>query len=48
MLIPIDYAGQSEIGPLRLQQLGVFYKGSFVTVHLLNEGYLKKLLTGRG
>lgn len=43
-LIPIDSVEKAKSVPCVFNNWAVFYKGKFKTVHLLNEGYLKKVL----
>ncbi|BES64559.1 GNAT family N-acetyltransferase [Gottschalkiaceae bacterium SANA] len=43
-LIPIDSLEKAKKMPSIFNNWAVFYKGTFQTVHLLNENYLKKLL----
>lgn len=43
-LIPVDSLAQAKALPAVFNNWAVFYKGRFETVHLLNEGYLKKML----
>lgn len=43
-LIAIDTLEKAKAVPCVFNNWAVFYNGSFETVHLLNEGYLKKLL----
>ncbi|MDD3361356.1 MAG: N-acetyltransferase [Hespellia sp.] len=42
--IPIDSVEKAKSVPCVFNNWAVFYNGNFQTVHLLNEGYLKKLL----
>jgi len=42
----IDSLEKAKAVPCVFNNWAVFYKGEFQTVHLLNEGMLKKLLTG--
>ena len=44
ILIPIDTLEKAKSVPAVFNNWAVFYMGRFQTVHLLNEGYLKKLL----
>lgn len=43
-LIAIDNIEKAKTLPCVFNNWAVFYKGKFETVHLLNEGYLKKML----
>jgi GNAT superfamily N-acetyltransferase len=43
-LIPVDSLEEAKSVPCVFNNWAVFYGGKFETVHLLNEGYLKKLL----
>lgn len=43
-LIPVDSLEKAKAVPGVFNNWAVFYRGNFETVHLLNEGYLKKLL----
>lgn len=43
-LIPVDTLEKAKSVPAVFNNWAVFYKGKFETVHLLNEGQLKKLL----
>ena len=43
-MIPVDTLEKAKNVPSIFNNWAVFYKGKFETVHLLNEGYLKKLL----
>lgn len=43
-LIPIDRVEKAKSVPCVFNNWAVFYNGKFETVHLLNEGYLKKVL----
>lgn len=43
-LIPVDSLEKAKSVPCVFNNWAVFYNGKFQTVHLLNEGYLKKLL----
>lgn len=43
-LIPVDTLQKAKSLPCVFNNWAVFYKGKFETIHLLNEGYLKKLL----
>lgn len=43
-LVEIDTSDKAKSVPGIFNNWAVFYKGKFRTVHLLNEGYLKKLL----
>jgi hypothetical protein len=43
-LIAVDSLEKAKSVPCVFNNWAVFYNGSFETVHLLNEGYLKKLL----
>lgn len=43
-LIPIDSLDKAKLVPCLFNNWAVFYKGKFETIHLLNEGYLKKML----
>lgn len=43
-LVKIDTLEKAKDVPCVFNNWAVFYKGEFKTVHLLNEGYLKKLL----
>lgn len=43
-LIAIDSLEKAKTVPCVFNNWAVFYNGEFETVHLLNEGYLKKLL----
>ena len=43
-LIQIDSVEKAKSVPCTFNNWAVFYKGNFETVHMLNEGYLKKLL----
>lgn len=42
--IPVDSLEKAKNVPCLFNNWAVFYKGKFETVHLLNEGYLKKML----
>lgn len=43
-LIPVDTLEKAKEVPCVFNNWAVFYNGKFETVHLLNEGYLKKIL----
>lgn len=43
-LIKIDSLKKAKTVPTIFNNWAVFYKGEFKTIHLLNEGYLKKML----
>jgi ribosomal protein S18 acetylase RimI-like enzyme len=43
-LIPVDTLEKAKHLPCIFNNWAVFYNGKFETVHLLNEGYLKKLI----
>jgi len=43
-LIKVDTLEKAKALPCVFNNWAVFYKGKFETVHLLNEGYLKKIL----
>ncbi|MDY0288753.1 MAG: N-acetyltransferase [Sphaerochaeta sp.] len=43
-LIEVDSLEKAKTMPCVFNNWAVFYKGEFETVHLLNEGYLKKML----
>ena len=43
-LIAVDTLEKSKNLPCIFNNWAVFYNGEFETVHLLNEGYLKKML----
>jgi predicted GNAT family acetyltransferase len=43
-LIKVDTLEKAKALPCVFNNRAVFYKGKFETVHLLNEGYLKKML----
>lgn len=43
-LVKVDTLEKAKNVPGVFNNWAVFYKGAFITVHLLNEGYLKKLL----
>ena len=43
-LVKVDTLEKAKAVPCVFNNWAVFYKGKFQTVHLLNEGYLKKLL----
>lgn len=43
-LIAVDTLEKAKLLPCIFNNWAVFYKGKFETVHLLNEGYLKKLM----
>lgn len=43
-LIAVDSLEMAKSVPCVFNNWAVFYKGKFETVHLLNEGYLKKML----
>jgi len=43
-LIAVDSLEKAKAVPCVFNNWAVFYNGNFETVHLLNEGYLKKLL----
>lgn len=43
-LIKVDTLEKAKAMPCVFNNWAVFYKGKFETVHLLNEGYLKKML----
>jgi len=45
-LIGVDTLEKAKLLPCVFNNWAVFYKGKFETVHLLNEGFLKKLLRG--
>lgn len=45
-LIRVDTLEKAKAVPGVFNNWAVFYKGKFETVHLLNEGYLKKMLNG--
>ncbi len=45
-LKPVDTLEKAKTVPCVFNNWAVFNGGSFATVHLLNEGYLKKLLEG--
>jgi GNAT superfamily N-acetyltransferase len=47
VLIPVDTLEKAKSVPCVFNNWAVFYNGRFETVHLLNEGYLKKLLEGQ-
>ena len=42
--IPVETLEQAKNLPCVFNNYAVFYQGKFQTVHLLNEGYLKKLI----
>lgn len=42
--IKVDHLEQAKNLPCVFNNYAVFYQGTFQTVHLLNEGYLKKLI----
>jgi len=44
LLIKVDTMEKAKALPCVFNNWAVFYKGEFETVHLLNEGYLRKLL----
>lgn len=44
-LISVDTLEKAKTMPCVFGNWATFYRGEFVGVHLLNEGYLKKLLT---
>jgi len=44
-LIEVDSLEKSKNLPCVFNNWAVFYEGNFVSVHLLNEGYLKKMLS---
>jgi ribosomal protein S18 acetylase RimI-like enzyme len=46
-LIKVDTLEKAKALPCVFNNWAVFYKGRFETVHLLNEGYLKKMLGNR-
>ena len=43
-LIAVDSLEKAKVVPCLFNNWAVFYKGKFETVHLLNEGYVKKIL----
>lgn len=43
-LITVDSLEKAKSAPCVFNNWAVFYNGKFETIHLLNEGYLKKLL----
>lgn len=43
--IPIDSLPKAKAMPCVFNNWAVFYGGNFITHHLLNEGYLKKMLS---
>lgn len=43
-LIPVDTLEKAKSVPCVFNNWAVFYNGRFETLHLLNEGYLKKML----
>lgn len=43
-IISVDSCREAKELPCIFNNWAVFYKGKFVTIHLLNEGYLKKML----
>jgi hypothetical protein len=43
-LIKVDTLEKAKALPCVFNNWAVFYKGKFETLHLLNEGYLKKIL----
>jgi ribosomal protein S18 acetylase RimI-like enzyme len=43
-LMPVDSLAKAKSLPCVFNNWAVFYGGKFETVHLLNEGYLKKML----
>ncbi len=43
-IIPVDSLEKAKSVPCVFNNWAVFYNGRFETVHLLNEGYLKKLM----
>lgn len=43
-LIPVDSLAKAKTVPCIFNNWAVFYGGKFETIHLLNEGYLKKML----
>ena len=43
-IIPIDTLEKAKGVPCVFNNWAVFYDGNFETVHLLNEGFLKKML----
>lgn len=43
-LVKVDSCKAAKELPCVFNNWAVFYKGKFVTLHLLNEGYLKKML----
>jgi ribosomal protein S18 acetylase RimI-like enzyme len=45
-LVKVDTLEKAKDLPCVFNNWAVFYKGRFKTVHLLNEGFLKKLLNG--
>lgn len=45
-LIPVDNIAQAKALPCVFNNWAVFYRGQFQTLHLLNEGYLRKMLAG--
>lgn len=47
-LIPVTDAAQAKAMPCVFNNWAVFYKGRFQTLHLLNEGYLLKMLVEQG
>ncbi len=47
-LIPVDSLEKAKNLPCVFNNWATFYKGRFAGVHLLNEGYLKKLLDEPG
>ncbi len=44
-LVKVDAMEKAKALPCAFNSWAVFYRGHFETLHLLNEGYLKKLLT---
>lgn len=47
-LIAVDTLEKAKNLPCVFNNWAVFYRGKFETVHLLNEGYLKKMLSEAG
>ena len=43
-LVEVDTLEKAKAVPCVFNNWAVFYKGKLMTLHLLNEGYLKKML----
>lgn len=46
-LLPVESLAQAKELPCVFNNWAVFYRGRFQTLHLLNEGYLRKMLAGQ-